>query len=164
MRDARPRRQPHERQARRLRVRPGRGLFDEGRVCDGQVRDFRERAVGEGVHHEAEDFVAWLQGGGGGVAAGGEDGAGEVATGDFGGGEGGWVGEGPEREVHDLDVDGVEGAGVDAEEEVAGGAGGGGLGCGGGEGEGRWVRGCGVGPGIDRGGGGGRRGGHGVEW
>ena len=117
------------------------------------MRDLGQRPACEGVRHDAEDVVALGEAG---RRVGGEDGGGEVGAGDFGGGEEGEEeGKRPEGQVHELDVDRVERAGVDAEEEVSG-VGGGGR-CGGREGQGGGVAACGVGPGFDGGG----RGGHG---
>jgi hypothetical protein len=99
-------------------VRPGGGLLDNRRARDRQVRDLAQRAVG-------------LEAGGG---VGGEHRAGEVGAGDLGRGEGEWIGQRPDGEVHDLDVDGVEGTVADTEEEM--GRGGGRGRCGGREGEG----------------------------
>ena len=75
---------------------------------------------------------------------GGENCAGEVGTRGLGRGEEGRVRHRPEREIHELNVDRVEGAGVNAKEEVSGR--GGARRGGGGEGEGGWVAACGVGP------------------
>lgn len=117
-----------------------------------KVDHLREEATRALPQGEAHDLIAW------GVSAGvsgGEHRAGEIGAGGFGKGH---FGGRPQGEVHELDIDGVEGAGVDTDEEVVGGGGGGCGDCA--EVEGRGVAAVGVGPGADLGGGGGC---HGVD-
>ena len=94
--------QPDQRQTRGLRPGHVVRFRDDAAFRGVDVRDVCQAAGAVGEERDAHDFVACRQPR---ARGGGEDGAAEVAGGDFGSVEGGEVVEG---EVHQLDVDGVE--------------------------------------------------------